>query len=43
MRQGQGGALIQLRKLLETHAAHELTDGQLLTRYAAQRRPRLPR
>ena len=33
----QGGVLVQLRKLLETHAAKELTDGQLLARFAAQR------
>src|SRR5262245_47195699 len=33
----QGGSLVPLRKLLETHTAPELTDGQLLTRYFAQR------
>src|SRR5262245_62294095 len=33
----QGGSLVPLRKLLETHTANESTDGQLLTRFAAQR------
>jgi RNA polymerase sigma factor (sigma-70 family) len=32
----QGGMLVRLRKLLETHVAKELTDGQLLARFAAQ-------
>ncbi len=31
------GVLFQLRQLLETHAAQNLTDGQLLTRYTSQR------
>ena len=29
--------LVRLRKLLETHVAKELTDGQLLARFAGQR------
>ena len=37
MPEPQGGALVQLRKLLETHGATDLTDGQLLARFAAQR------
>lgn len=37
MAEGQAGVLVQLRKLLESHAAKELTDAQLLTRFAVGR------
>ena len=37
MAETQTGAVGQLRKLLETQAAQDLSDGQLLLRFAAQR------
>src|SRR5437660_425913 len=37
MGEQQSGALVPLRKLLETQSAKDLTDGELLARFAAQR------
>ncbi|MCI0743109.1 MAG: sigma-70 family RNA polymerase sigma factor [Gemmataceae bacterium] len=37
MAEQQSGVLLQLRQLLDTHAAKNLTDGQLLAQFAAER------